>query len=539
MLALRSIIFKDLFVLPEGLTRIGRRKNCEIVIASDSVSKLHLEVLVQGGHTQIRDPGSHNRTYLNGQLLMPGAWHTINGGDRIEICDIVLQVVDLQTDSSSSGSISIADTGDATQLHKSHHQPLSLSKLSQTPHLANQQLRSLVQLTQSLRNALDLDQVFKDAADILLKIFSTADRVAILINQGEQSQPKFWRTRNTDPNSDIRISRTLISHVTSNCTAVLTADAQYDFSQIDSVHLLSIRSIMCSPLLSTDGVATGAVYLDSQQGSQFSKADLDILAAVSTQLSMAINYVRLHEAAMKYALVSRDVESARAIQLKVLPEASPQIPGFEVAGFYRAARHIGGDYYDYIPLSDGRWAIVLGDVVGKGVPAALTMVRLATETRFALEVSTNPTAVLTRLNQRLPNNFITLIVTIVDPASGLVCIGNAGNELPLLRRADGSTDFIGNECTSCPIGVDENETYSQITFPLSAGESLSIYSDGVCDAESAQLLRFGRERLKVLVAENQSSAQSSVERIVNEVDAFMGTHPQFDDICFVQIRRMP
>lgn len=167
------------------------------------------------------------------------------------------------------------------------------------------------------------------------------------------------------------------------------------------------------------------------------------------------------------------------------------------------------------------------------------MVRLATETRVAMEVATNPIAVLTRLNQRLKNNFITLIVSFVDPASGLVSIGNAGHELPVIRRANGNTDFIGDECTSCPIGVDENEIYSEISIPLSSGDSLLFYSDGVCDAESADSLRFGRARLKVLVADNQSTTQASVERIISEVDAFMGLHPQFDGICLVQLRRLP
>lgn len=539
MLALRSTIFNDLFLLSLGLIRIGRRKDCEIVIASERVSKLHLEVLVQDRRTQIRDPGSHNGTFLNDRPLKPGLWHTIHDGDRIEICEVVMDVVDPHAGQGNSGSVSISDEGGATQLLNSHSQSLSLARLAATPRLANQQLRALVQLTQSLRNALEFDQVFSDATEFLLSIFPTADRVAILIIAEGRAQPKFWRTRISDPNSEIRISSTLVHEVTSTCTAVLATDAQSQYGQADSVHLLQIRSIMCSPLLSAEGGAIGAIYLDSQRGSQFSEADLDILAAVSTQLSLSINYVRLHEAAMKDALVRRDVESARSIQLKVLPDESPKIPGFEVAGYYRAARHVGGDYYDYIPLTDGRWGIVLGDVVGKGVPAALTMVRLATETRVAMEVATNPIAVLTRLNQRLKNNFITMIVAFVDPATGMVSIGNAGHELPLIRRANGSTDFIGDECTSCPIGVDEDEIYSEISISLSSGDSLSFYSDGVCDAESADSLRFGRERLKVLVADNESTTQSSVDRIISEVDGFMGAHPQFDDICLVQLRRLP
>lgn len=138
------------------------------------------------------------------------------------------------------------------------------------------------------------------------------------------------------------------------------------------------------------------------------------MAAVAIQLSLAVQFSRTHAAAVKDAVVRRDVECAKAIQLQYLPTAAPQISGFEVAGFYRAARHIGGDYYDYIPLPDGRWAIVLADVVGKGVPAALTMVRLATEIRTSLEACGSAAATLSRLNSRLSTHFITMLVAIVD-----------------------------------------------------------------------------------------------------------------------------
>ena len=129
-------------------------------------------------------------------------------------------------------------------------------------------------------------------------------------------------------------------------------------------------------LISTDGAAVGVIYLDSARGNQFSQRDFEVFTAASTLLSLAFNFVRLHDLALRDALIRRDVENARSIQLSYLPNSPPTVPGFEVAGFYRAARHIGGDYYDYVQLADGCWAVLLADVYGKGVPAALTMVRV-------------------------------------------------------------------------------------------------------------------------------------------------------------------
>ena len=534
---LSSPTLSEDYPLHEGVNRIGRLRDCDVVLRSDSVSKFHLEIRVAGKIAQLRDAGSRNGTLLNSRQIERGNWYDLSDGDIIQVCDTEFKVLATRTPNAESGSCSIIESQQAGNYD--HSQSLSLTSLSKTQNTENKRLLSMLQFTQSLRDVLRIAEVLTQAVSILLDIFAHADRVAIVLLDNGQLQPQWWQLRNGDTSGRIQISGTLVTHVLKSCEAIISSNAQSDFANAESLQQLEVNSVMCAPLFDSTGAAHGVVYLDAKRGNQFNSLDLDVLAAIATQLSLAINFARLHEVAIQDALVRRDVESARAIQLQFLPAQAPVVDGFELAGFYRAARHIGGDYYDYIPLPEGRWAIVLGDVVGKGVPAALTMVRLAAETRTALEICGNASAALTRLNQRFVNSFITMVIVIVEPGSGKIEIGCAGHELPMLLHTHGSVELISTEDDCCPIGVLEEQAYIDLTIELEPGESLTLYSDGFPDAESFELARFGRERLASAIAAVPGASVAAVQSIVNEVDRFVGKQPQFDDMCLVQIRRMP
>jgi serine phosphatase RsbU (regulator of sigma subunit) len=256
------------------------------------------------------------------------------------------------------------------------------------------------------------------------------------------------------------------------------------------------------------------------------------------QLSLAINFSRLHAIAVEDAILRRDVEQARAVQQHFLPVSPPLIDGYELAGFYRAARHVGGDYIDYVPLENGRLAIVLGDVVGKGVPAALTMVQLATETRASLEVCETPSQVVTRLNRKLSNDFITLVVLVLDPATHMVTISNAGHESPLLRTSDGTVDAVGLDAAGFPLSVVEDHQYEELSIQLAPGDRLVIFSDGFPDAEhQASDRRFGTDEISRIFGEFDGAANEFIGHAVDQVDRFMDGGAQFDDMCMVCLRR--
>ncbi len=289
--------------------------------------------------------------------------------------------------------------------------------------------------------------------------------------------------------------------------------------------------------MNVEGQAIGLVHVDSATSGQFNEFDLELLAAVSTQISLAVNFWRLHSTAVADAIILRDVENARIVQQAYLPECAPQVQGYELSGYYRPARHIGGDYYDYVPLPDGRIALVVGDVVGKGVPAALTMIRLATETRSSIELCDTPADTLKRLNYRLSSSFVTIVIAILDPYNHTVSVSNAGHELPLLRRENREVEQVGANVIRCPISVLKDEEYVNTVIPLEPGDCLTLFSDGFPDAEAADGKRFGKVRIQKLLKQPQASAQAVVDTLVNDALRFIGGHPQFDDMCLVVIRR--
>ncbi len=522
--------------LSAGSTTIGRRRDCDIVLSSDLVSKQHVEIQVAGRRVQVRDCDSHNHSFLNDRDIAGLGWVAVRAGDRLSLCNFEFEFRDrLDPQESDGACIFVTDEGTGSILHS---QSVSLSKRSRRELKSGSQLQALVEMASSLRDVLKTEEVMQRAVQLLFKIFPSVDRAAIGLVEDGELIPKWWQLRQGDSQSVICMSKTLVDRVLNSGEAILCSDAAVDFSNAHSVHANFVHSVMCAPLMDAKETAAGVIQVDSQRSGQFASADLDIFAAISTQLSLAINYSRMHAQAVEDALLRRDVESARAVQSRYIPTATPSIPGYDLCGFYRAARHVGGDYFDYIELADGRLAIVLGDVVGKGVPAALTMVRLATETRASFEVCSTAGQVLTRLNSRFQDDFITVAALILDPHTHTLTLSNAGHERPLLRTIGGQVNELGEQKAGYPLSVREEYQYQEFTWQVAPGDRVVIYSDGFPDAEHRPTQsRFGKQRIVDVLVKCGGSSQDFINLLIQQADDFMDGSTQFDDMCLVCLRR--
>ena len=236
---------------------------------------------------------------------------------------------------------------------------------------------------------------------------------------------------------------------------------------------------------------------------------------------------------------AQDLALAREIQKSFLPERRPTIDGYEFLDYYRPANHVGGDYYDYVPLPDGRVAIVVADVVGHGVAAAMMMAKLSGETTSQLGSEESAAGAITHLNDRLTkkqsNQFITLLICILDPATHEVTIANAGHMPPFCRRSDGNVEELGH-VADLPIGITEGVEYRQETIALGRGEWLLFYTDGINEAMNPEGRQFSGERIRRHL-EDASDAGRFFECIVTDVQQFMGGCPQVDDMCLVCVCR--
>jgi serine phosphatase RsbU (regulator of sigma subunit) len=230
---------------------------------------------------------------------------------------------------------------------------------------------------------------------------------------------------------------------------------------------------------------------------------------------------------------------ARRIQQASLPEEVPQLEGWQIYPLYRPAREVGGDFYDFFKLEDGRLGLIVGDATGKGVPAALVMASARSMLRAVAQTSTSPGDVLRRVNDPLatdipPNMFVTCFYAILDPKSGNLTYANAGHDLPYLHR-DGEAEEL--RATGMPLGLMPKMVYEEKETILEAGDNAVLYSDGLVEAHDPEGEMFGFPRLRALVAEHAEEERPLGDFFLEELYTFVGeSWEQEDDITLLSLR---
>jgi serine phosphatase RsbU (regulator of sigma subunit) len=220
------------------------------------------------------------------------------------------------------------------------------------------------------------------------------------------------------------------------------------------------------------------------------------------------------------------------------------VEGYEFFDFYDPAQELGGDYFDYIPLSGGRLAIALADVSGKGISAALLMAKLSAEARYCLASEPTPAAAIARLNQvfcesRWEDRFITLVVGVLDPKQHEVTLVSAGHGSPLLRRPSCEVEAVGEEAGGLPLGVASEWEYEEFRLTLGPGDSLLFCTDGITDAMNPAGEFYGNDRLLAQLRAPATGVRALGERLIESVRRHINTRAQTDDMCVTYFGRLP
>jgi serine phosphatase RsbU (regulator of sigma subunit) len=278
------------------------------------------------------------------------------------------------------------------------------------------------------------------------------------------------------------------------------------------------------------------------QHCRFSQSDLDLLASVVTQAALAIESAHEREETTQRRDIERQLEFASQVQMSFLPSQRPLIPGYQFYDYYEAALGIGGDFFDYVPLPDGRLVVALGDVAGKGVPAALLMARLHSMARYHFLASPMPARVLSELNAGLAtcglgHRFVTFVAAVLDPLRHEVTLVNAGHIPPLLVRPNGEVALVGGEASGFPLGICQEHEYGQFTLTLEPGETLLLFTDGVTEAMSGDDEIYGISRVRNFLAQPQRSVEELGTGLIADVEAFGEGRRQCDDTCVVGLQR--
>jgi len=523
---------------------IGRAQTCNAVVdgaserasarQKDSVSRKHALITCTNGNWYIEDGDgegrkSHNGTYLNEKkLAFPGRCQ-LRDEDQIRICDVRLVFCrDPNSTFTVEESVSHSDSG-----HSLDSQPAK-------------RLRLLLEISAALRNTLEVDSILDRTLKYLFEMFPQAERGLVVFrdNPGGPLVLRSLRTPSGAP-ADPRFSTTVIRRCLQNVEAVLGNDLPAEFPDSDSIGEIPSRSLICTPLWEPGGQALGVVQLDTRMDDRkFTSDDLKILLGVADQASISLGNARLHHETLALQRRARDLEVAQQVQRALLPRSLPNVAGYGFFAYYESAQEVGGDYYDFVPLHDGRMAVLLGDVAGKGVAAALVVAKFSVEARVCLETVADPAAAVDRLNSLMiraavPEKFVTLAVAVLDPLKHVVLMVNAGHPSPLLLRSSGEIEEVAPvDITGLPIGIDDGIPYISREVRFEEGDRLLIFSDGVSEAMDANEKMFGTDGIRTAVAGTTGIPLATGEQLLRAVKRHTTGCDQNDDITVVCFGRV-
>jgi serine phosphatase RsbU (regulator of sigma subunit) len=268
---------------------------------------------------------------------------------------------------------------------------------------------------------------------------------------------------------------------------------------------------------------------------------LEILIAVANQAGIAIENAQLHERVVQQKLVEQDLELAKQVQLAFLPKELPKVQGYSFFKYYNPAQQIGGDYFDFLELDGNRLAVILADVVGHGVAAAMFMAKLSAETRFAFGSIVDPRKAMAHLNDRITaleaERFITMTAMILDKSTNRATIVIAGHMPPIKFDKDGEITEPGSEIGGPPLGIMSDIEFDSCETELLPGESLTLYTDGIFEAPNAQGEQYSIARVRDVIKQAKGDVQLAGDQVISQVKQHIVGCEQEDDMCLVIMGR--
>lgn len=367
--------------------------------------------------------------------------------------------------------------------------------------------------------------------------------IALVENPGSSKQKTFARSIQTDVSQvELHLDQVLLGWMQLNGKPLnLTnpcADEAYKHIPLDP----NIRSLMCVPLFVKSELIGILIVFNKKDDEGFTADDQRLLTIIAAQSAQVIENARLLEHERELIAMHEELKLANKIQTELLPRSDPLIPGYDISGISIPAQVVGGDYYDFIALADSRLVICLGDVAGKGLPAALLMSSLQASVRSQLIDRCSPGECLRRVNYLLfrntaANKFATLFFGLLDPRTHTLTYSLAGHEPPLWLRnnAKDPTLLAGG----LGLGLCPETIYHEKQIQLEPADLLAVFSDGITETMNEHDEEFGCERLRqLLLSSREASARKLNQEIIDAVGEFQAQKHQHDDRTLVVIKRV-
>jgi len=410
---------------------------------------------------------------------------------------------------------------------------------------AVQELSILNEIATAVSSARELNQVVELIIQKCIKHLKVEQGSIMLLDEKKPDKPFQTMVRKVDSKVDVvpyHFGIQLTGWMLKNQKPLVINDFQKDqrFS-IAYRKDFNIKSLLSVPLF-LKGRMIGVLNIFNKQAKEgFTVEDQRLMCIIASQSAQVIENARLYEEEQVLLRMEEELKVAYEIQINLLPKENPQIAGYDITGKSFPAKEVGGDYYDFIRIDDHHLAICLGDISGKGMPAAMLMANLQATLRGQTLFSTSCKDCLQRSNKLLFQStdiqkFATLFYGILNTRKNELYYSNAGHDWPFLFSGDKEPRRL--ETGGTVLGFLENFAFEEQVIPFSPGDLLLMYSDGITEAMNADEEEFGENRLvEVTLKHRDELASTLIEKIIAAVKLHTGDAPQMDDITLVVIKR--
>ena len=407
-------------------------------------------------------------------------------------------------------------------------------------------LESLINASKVLNSTLNLDKLLALILDLAVKNLKATRGTIYLI---DHSRKELWSKVLKGKNLvEIRlpVGTGIAGQVAKTAKTINLRNAWKDkrfFSGFDLRTGFQTRTMLCMPMWDRKGKIIGVFQILNKRSGSFSKEDENFLGAFSVHAALAIENARLHQDIVEKEKFEKELEIAGAIQRKLLPKELPQLPGYEIDAVARPTKLVGGDFYDFLPLKDGKTALVIADVSGKGVPAALLVSTLHASLHAYIDGMTDLAQLAAQLNGVVHANteaerYITLFMGILEPQSGSLTYVNAGHCFPFLLRPRASS-ISQLAATGLPLGMFEGVGFEKGSTTIDPSDVLVLYTDGVTEAMNRSFEEYGEDRFRQTMSHAaHQQANGLLSSVVADVERFVAGEPQTDDLTMVVLKRV-
>jgi sigma-B regulation protein RsbU (phosphoserine phosphatase) len=415
-------------------------------------------------------------------------------------------------------------------------------------------LRMLLDITKTISRSLDLDEVLNLVMDTLDSLipYDAAGIYLVKCSQplaewdGAPDETCVFHTqavRGYDIDDlqelDLKMGEGLIGHVAVTGKPYVSHDVGQDRRYINA--RAHTQSEMVAPIVSNNEVI-GVFDLESDELDAYTNDDLEVLMLLASQVAIIIEKVMLHDQLIEKQRLETQLEVARQVQLQLLPPRDPQLEGYDISAYNFPTEEVSGDYYDWVRIYDDQIGMVIADVSGKGVPAALLMAFLRASLRAATHIGYAPHISMSKVNYLLwesieRNQFVTAFYGILDGTNRTLAYSNAGHSPALLMKIDGTVRF--EERGGVPLGMFRDSRYYEYFETIEPGEVFVLYTDGVTEAMSPAAEEYGRERLVAAVRQcRDQPAREMIDFIHRELIAWTEGQGVHDDVTLFIVKAL-